>query len=321
MPLNTLLDAQRTRSNDVEVGVIQENLAGAPELGVFPIRQIAGTSYRTLVVSGQNGGGFRSANQGVALGKTTYEQRLHECFLYEHDIEIDLAVQLATVGDSIADIETIEMQQASLTLMQKMGRQIFYGTAFDAGGFSGLKQFVPKTAVAGSSAFFVDATGSTASTASSIYAVRMGLQDVHVVLGGGTALNFGAFMDQQLTDAAGRKFMGRVAALTAWAGLQIGSVESVGRIGNLTAQTGKGATDALLAQLTALFRAGRPPQAFFMSRRSAFQLASARPRTAYFTPGAVRAGSTVAVTDYTVSDYQGIPIIVTDQILDTDAIE
>ena len=110
MPLNTLLDAQRTRNNDVEVGIIQENLAGAPELGVFPIRQIAGTSYRTLVVSGQNGGGFRSANQGVALGKTTYEQRLHECFLYEHDIEIDLAVQLATVGDSIADIETIEMQ-------------------------------------------------------------------------------------------------------------------------------------------------------------------------------------------------------------------
>ena len=322
MPLTTLLDVQRLRNSDVEVGIIQENTAGAPELAILPVRSIAGTSYRTTVVSGQSGGGFRTANAGVSLGKPTYEQRLVECFLYEHPMELDVATQMASMGDSVADLETIEMQQAALTLMQKAGRQIFYGTANDPLGFSGLKQFVPKTAVAGSSAFFVDATGSTASTASSVYAVRAGIKDVHVVLGGGSGLNFGEFMDQQLTDANGKKFMGRVAGLTSWIGLQIGSVNSVGRIGNLTAQSGKTLTDALLAQLFSQFPTGLKPTHIFMSRRSAFQLASSRPKTVYFTPGVQNvAGGTVATSDYVVADYLGVPVIVTDQILDTDTIE
>ena len=322
MPLTTLLDVQRLRNSDVEVGIIQENTAGAPELTTLPVRSIAGTSYRTTVVSGQSGGGFRPANQGVSLGKPTYEQRLVECFLYEHPIELDVATQMASMGDSVADLETLEMQQGALTLMQKAGRQIFYGTAQDANGFSGLKQFTPKIAAAGSSAFFVDATGSTSATASSIYAVRAGIKDVHVVLGGGSGLNFGEFMDQQLTDGQNRKYMGRVAGLTAWIGLQIGSVNSVGRIGNLTAQSGKGATDALLAQLFQFFPTGAKPTHIFMSRRSAFQLAQSRPKTVYFTPGVGNApGGTVATSDYTVADFLGCPIIVTDQILETDAIE
>ena len=321
MPLTTLLDVQRLRNSDVEVGIIQENTAGAPELTVLPVRSIAGTSYRTTVVSGQSGGGFRSANAGVALGKPTYEQRLTECFLYEHDVELDLAAQLASTGDSVADLETIELSQGALTMMQKAGRQIYYGTAQDAAGFSGLKQFVPKTAAAGSSSFFIDATGTTANAASSIYAIRAGMQDVQVVLGGGTGINFGEFANQQLTDATGKKFMGRVCGLTAWIGLQIGSVNSVGRIGNLTAQAGKTATDSLLAQLVQLFPTGKKPTHILMSRRSAFQLAQSRPKTVYFTPGNNTAGGTIATSDYIVSDYLGIPIIVTDQILDTDSIE
>jgi len=322
MPLTTLLDIQRLRNSDVEVGIIQENTAAAPELAILPSRSIPGMNYRTTVISGQSGGGFRTANAGVSLGKPTYEQRLVECFLYEHDVELDAAAQAASLGDSVADLETIELQQGALTVMQKAGRQIFYGTATDPLGFSGLKQFVPKTAVAGSSSFFVDATGSTANTASSVYAVRAGLKDVHVVFGGGTGLNFGEFIDQQLTDANGKKFMGRVCGLTAWIGLQIGSVNSVGRIGNLTAQSGKQCTDALLAQLVSVFPVGAKPTHIFMSRRSAFQLAASRPKTVYFSPGVSNtAGGTMATTDYTVADYLGIPIIVTDQILDTDAIE
>lgn len=322
MPLTTLLDLQRTRNNDVEVGVIQENLAAAPELDVLPVRSIPGTQYRLLSVSGQSGGGFRQANQGVALGKPTYEQRLHETFLYEHDLELDLAIQLASAGDGIADFETLEMLQGSLTVMQKIGRQIFYGTAADARGFTGLKQFTPKTAVSGSSTYFVDATGSTASTASSVYAVRAGLTDVHVVMGANTGFNFGPFMDQQLTDASGNKFMGRVAGLTAWAGLQIARPQSVGRIGNLTAQSGKGLTDALLSQLITQFAINARPTHIFMSRRSAFQLAQSRVATIFKTIGQANlAGQNQAASDYTVSSYLDIPIIVTDQILDTDAIE
>ncbi|NDG02840.1 MAG: hypothetical protein EB119_06540 [Synechococcaceae bacterium WBB_34_004] len=62
-------------------------------------------NYRTTVISGQSGGGFRQANAGVSLGKPTYEQRLVECFLYEHDVELDAAAQAASLGDSVADFQ------------------------------------------------------------------------------------------------------------------------------------------------------------------------------------------------------------------------
>lgn len=320
MSLFTMLDVQRLRNNDVEVGVVQENLAAAPELDVILTRTVPGNSYTTLSVSGQSGGGFRRANEGVALGKSTLEKKLHECFLYSHPLRIDKSVQAAST-DGVADAQTIEMSQGVLTLMQKMGRQIFYGTAADSLGFSGFKQFTPKTAVAGSSSIFVDATGTTANGASSIYAARIGLLDAHIVLGGGTAFNFGEWNSQLITDANGKFYMADVASLDALVGLQIARTTSVGRIGNLTAQSGKGATDALIATLMAQFPVGYEPTHFFMSRRSAAQLAASRPRTVYFTPGGNTAGNTAAITDYTVRDYQGKPIIVTDSIGDTDAIE
>lgn len=321
MSLFTLLDVQRLRNNDVEVGVVQENLAAAPELSVIQTRTVPGNNYRTISVSGQSGGGFRAANEGVSLGKSTLEQKLHECFIYSHPLRIDNAVQAAS-SDGVADAKTLEMSQGVLTLMQKIGRQIFYGTAFDPKGFSGLKQFTPKTAVAGSSSIFVDATGSTAGAASSLYAIRMGIQDVHIILGGGTAFDFGPWIQQLLTDSSGsRYYMGAVAGLDALVGLQIARPTSAGRIANLTTQAGKGLTDALIAQLMSQFPTGAQPTHLFCSRRTAFQLASSRQKTIYYMMGNNAPGQTAAISDYTVRDYFGMPIIVTDQILDTDAIE
>ena len=115
--------------------------------------------------------------------------------------------------------------------------------------------------------------------------------------------------------------MGRVASLKTWVGLAIGNVHCVGRIFNLTAEAGKGLTDALIARAMSQFPTGYLPDAIFVSRRSDFQLAASRPRTNYSLPASARPGNTVPITDYTAGSYQGIPIIPTDSIPDNQAIE
>ena len=318
--MQTLLDLAALRNTDREVGLIDENKAAAPEMVTIPSRGIQGTSYRTAVVTGQGAGSFRAINAGVPTQRVQVFTRLTECFPYEAPIKLDALLQVASQGE-IVDLEMLQSSAVLRTAMQRIGAQVFQGTENIAGGFSGLKQFTPKTAAAGASTNVVDATGTSANTASSVYLVKFGLPDVHLVFGNNTTIEVSDFMDQLLSDGAGGEYMGRVASLKTWVGLAIGNVHCVGRIFNLTAETGKGLTDALIARAMSQFQTGYLPDAIFVSRRSDFQLAASRPRTNYSLPGSARPGNTVPITDYTAGSYQGIPIIPTDSITDNQAIE
>lgn len=318
--MQTLLDLAALRNTDREVGLIDENKAVAPEMVTIPSRGIQGTSYRTAVVTGQGAGSFRSINAGVPTARVQVITRLTECFPYEAPIKLDALLQNASQGE-IVDLEMLQSSAVLRTAMQRIGAQVFQGTENIAAGFSGLKQFTPKTAAVGASTNVVDATGTSAGTASSVYLVKFGLPDVHLVFGNNTTIEVSDFMDQLLSDGAGGEYMGRVASLKTWVGLAIGNVHCVGRIFNLTTESGKGLTDALIARAMSQFPTGYLPDAIFVSRRSDFQLAASRPRTNYSLPGSARPGNTVPITDYTAGSYQGIPIIPTDSITDNQAIE
>lgn len=319
---HTLLDVSRLTNNDVAVGLIEENLAFAPEVNAFLSRVIPGTNYRTAVASGTPTTSFTAANEGVTKARSVLEQRLVECFILRGAVEMDKAVSVASQGLSIEDLEMIEAMRVTKSALLTIGSQIWYGTSASAKGFAGIKDFVPKTAAAGKSEIFVDATGTTGATASSMYAVKFGLQDAHLVWGNNQTLSLSEFRDQQLTDGSGGKYAGRVAELTAWAGLQIGNVNCVGRIGNLTADSGKGLTDSLISQLLEKFPVGYAPDALFMSRRSAGQLSRSRSVTIFSMAGVAPGNNrTTANIAPPVPDYYGIPIVVTDSILNTDAIE
>lgn len=316
----TLLDLAALKNTDREVGLIDENKAVAPEMTTLPSRVIQGMSYRTAVVSGQGAGSFRAINSGVPTVRAQVFTRLTECFPYEAPIKLDALLQAASQGE-VADMEMLQASIVLKTAFQRIGAQIFQGTENIATGFSGLKQFTPKTATAGASSIVVDATGTAANTASSAYLVKFGLPDVHLVFGNDTTIQVGEFFDQLINDGAGGEYMGRVASLKTWVGLAIGNTSCVGRILNLTAETGKGLTDALIARAMSLFPTGYTPDAIFVSRRSDFQLAASRPRTNFSLPAQARPGNAVAITDYTSGTYQGIPIIPTDSISDVQAIE
>lgn len=320
MPVHTLLDVAKLTGNDVAVGLIEENQTFAPEVMSFLSRVIPGTQYKTAVATTLPTTGFTAANQGIAPTRSTFDQRLTECFIFRGAVEIDLAVSRASEGLGLPDLEMIEASRVTRSALVTLGGQIFNGTS--TAGFSGLKAFTPKTAASGTSAIVVDATGTTASTASSIYAVKFGLQDCHLVFGNGNTLQLGEFRDQQLTDGSGNKYGGRVADLTAHVGLQLGNTNCVGRILNITADSGKTASDSLISQLIEKFPVGYTPDVLYMSRRSAGQLARSRSVTIFSQAGvAPNAARTTPNIASRVQDWDGIPIVLSDNIGITDAIE
>lgn len=320
MPKMNLLDVAKLNGTDQVVGLIEENLTYAPEVGIFPVRSIRGTSYYTVKRTGFPAVAFRSANEGVAGGKSNFEKQLHECYILSSRIECDKAVATAYEG-GMAELEMIESSGVMKQALIELGSQIWYGTTVDAKGFPGLKAITPKSGAICPAV--LDAAGSTADTASSIYAVKFGTQDVEMVVGNGASFDLSPFRDESITDSGGtNKFPGRVADLTAWVGLAVGNKNCVGRICNVTADNGKTASDSLLSQLLEKFPVGYKPDAWFMSRRSAAQLQRSRTVTINSGPGSARANSAnmEIIADLPASAF-GIPIIVTDSIGNTDALE
>lgn len=314
----TLLDIAKMNGSDQTVGLIEENIKAAPEAQLFPFRTIRGTSYKTLIRTGFPTTGFRAANEGQTPSKSSFRNELVQAYIFGGQIEVDKAV--ADADERGADhVQMLEASGVMESALRNLGKQVFYGVTQDAKGFPGLKAATPKggTTDYGDN-LTVNAAGTTASTASSVYAVKFGDQHCSLIGGNNSAFVLDDFMVQQVVDANDAKFTAYVAGLTAWIGMQVGNQNCVRRICNLTADSGKGLTDSLLAQLMATFPVGYLPDAIFMSRRSRSQLQTARTVT-LFGQGKLRADQEALAP--LPSSYDGVPIVVTDSILNTDAIE
>lgn len=299
-----MLDLAKINGSDAAVGLIEENLNVAPEAVMFPARTINGTSYRTLHRTALPTTQFRNANEGVNATKSTYVNKLVECFYLDGQMEMDVAIaQADEMGEAHAlGLEADGHAQAAIL---KIGSQVWYGTSGgDAKGFPGAQDIVDSN-------YVLDATGSTANTGSSVYGVRMGDKNVSLVFGRNTVLSVGDWRKQTITRNS-KDLTAWKNSLEGWLGCQWVNKDAVCRLKNLTAQSGKGLTDALLAQLLSQLK--WVPDYWFMTRRSRYQLQVSRSPVS----GAVTAGNLNFAPLPTESN--GIPIIVTDSLVNTEAI-
>lgn len=310
-----MLDLAKRRSADGVVGLIEANLAAAPEVKLFPARTIEGTSYHTLLRVGLPSVAFTGVNEGVDGSKSTYETKLVEAFPIRALVEIDKA--LISADNPARTLMADESLGVTEAVMRHIGRQIYYGRAAgkgDAKGHIGLQDVVGNDMI-------VNAAGTAADSASSVYLVKFGLKDVQLVFGKNSVLTLPPFRDETLTDKNGKKFDGKVSHLTGWAGIQCVNPNSVVRICNLTSENGRGLTDALLAEALAKFPAGVVPDVIFMTRKARRQLQTDRASKVAIQgngkTGSVGGGSAYAPTP---TDFEGIPIEATDSLLDTEAI-
>lgn len=294
----TLLDIAKGNGLGQE-GYVEEAIVAVPELERMPVDTIPGQQYKTLVRTALPTVQFRSANEGNTPSKGVYEPRLVETFILNPTWQVDKAaadIWHRGPEDFISMEGTGMINAAFLTCCSQM----YYGG--DAKGFQGLANFVDSSLV-------VDATGTTANGASSVWALKFGPSDVQLVIGGNGKLELSDVRVGDAYDANGKRFTAYIQEMLTWVGLQVMSKWSVGRIKNLTTQNGKGLTDNLLSTFLEQFPTGHTPDVFVMSRRSRGQLQ--RSRTATNVTGAAAPLPT---------EYEGIPIITSETILNTEAI-
>jgi hypothetical protein len=304
----TMLDLAKLNGSDAAVGLIEENINLAPEATVFPARTIAGTSFKTVQRTALPTSQFRQVNQGVEPTKSTYVNRTVECYYFDGQLEMDVAVAQA---DEMGEAHALGLEADGMvaSAIQKIGTQVWYGTSTgDANGFPGAVSVVDSTAV-------LDAGGTTADTGSSVFGVRLGEKFVQMVFGRNSVLTIGDWRKQTITRSS-KEMTAWKNSVEGWIGCQWVNKHAVCQLKDATADSGKTVTDAKLAQLLSQLK--WTPDYWFMGRRSLYQLQSSRspvissgvPQNVTITPGFA-----VAPTE-----SNGIPIIVTDSIIATEAL-
>lgn len=304
MAVPTLLDIAKANGSDAAVGLVEEVLNAFPEVQLGAARTIKGLNFKTLVRTALPTAGFRNANEGSTPSKSTLENRLVECFILNPRWECDKAIADAYEDGASAYI-ALEADGQVRASMITLGSQFYYGagTGGDAKGHPGLIQAYDATNMV------VDAGGTTASTGSSVWAVKWGPQAVQWVYGNNGQLAVSEVSEQRVLDANSAPYTAYCQELLARPGLQVASKYAIGRIKKLTADSGKGLTDALVSSLLSKFPVGHKPDYLFMSRRSLQQLQASRTAT----------NATGAPAPFPTEAF-GVPIVPTDSILDTESL-
>lgn len=309
----TMLDLAKQTGTDETIPLIEENLLYAPEMTILPARMIKGTSYQSLIRTNFPTVPFRAANGTSAGIKSEYQNKTHETFYLDGQMEVDNAIASGSQrGQDF--VLTTEASGAVRGAMITLGKQVFYGVSGggDSSGFPGAYDIVDTNLV-------LDATGSTSSTGSSVYLIVALPGFMGLIFGNSTVLTPNEWRKQTYTDSNGNKRTVWNNSIEGWVGLEWLNKYAVVRIKNLTAQAGKTLTDTLLAQAIELLPVGVRPTHIFMSRRSRRQLQVSR-TVSIFGQGTSLPGANQSLIAPTPVSYEGIPIIATDSIGNTEAI-
>jgi len=302
----TLTDLLKINDQNLADIEVTDLLDDAPFMAALAADESSnGTKHEYTKETGAPVVGFRSPNAGRENSKSTDTLVSVDLKIIDASFAVDKALAIAYKRGSDAFVarEGKRHLKAAFFAAEK---QFLNGTGGDADGFTGLAD-----ALGLASAMTLNAEGSAADTGSSVYLVRTNADgvDCTAIAGQEGQIVMGETVEQRLSDADGKQYTGLYTDISGWLGLQVGSAHSVGRIVNLTEESGKGLTDDLIYEALSLFPASRQPNLIVMNRRSLKQLRQSR--TATNATGAPAPRPT---------DVDGIPIVTTDAIASTEAI-
>jgi hypothetical protein len=266
---------------------------------------IDGTSYPTLVTVEDPTVAFVDVNQGTAATKSRQEERVTNCF----NLNPRWGVGLVAAKRQKKSIDVLMAGQAIPHLRAAWARCakcFYYGrnaTYGDVKGFPGLLDGYDATNRV------VDAGGTTGGTGSSVWLVKFGPEELQWVWGNNVQMELSEIELRESLDADTNPYTRYHQELVALPGLQFVSQHHVVRIKKITADNGKTMTDDLMAEAISKFPANVFPDVAFMSRRSLFQLQASRLAT----------NPTGAPAPIPMESH-GVPIAVTDALLDTEAL-
>jgi hypothetical protein len=305
------------------------------------------------------GSGFVRFGGGYKAGEARWEPRQFDCAYIGGMVQahMDLArrweVEHPDAEDDYFTTQAALRIAADLLLVEK---QIIYGWGNDALGFPGLKQTAPGTLAANVYSLtetpddtdftksVINAGGTQAGTASSVYAWIDGEMDCQLVLGddmGGQAELFR--LSEMVTSNEApdsneptKKSLHDLQQFSGHLGLSVAGFNqspnnvvptqhSVRRLANLTTDTAAKLNDAMMSKLSRSFGVGKRPNHFAMATRSGEYLAASRAPTAInFLMGQSGDAQNATFTTYPPppENWNGIPIHYADNTIgESDAVE
>lgn len=294
---------------DLSPAQVTDLSQAAPFLTALPmVTSSNGTNHKYMKETGAPVVGFRAVNAGRELDSSADTVVSIDLKVLDFSWAVDYALAKAwRKGGAPALIAREGLRHLKAALFQ-FEKQIFYGTGNDAGGFAGLLDNAQFDALA--DGMVVDAGGTTASTASSVWLVTANQDACCSVMREGNPIELGETVVIDMLDGSSKHFPAYYTPASTWCGLQIGGAYDIVRIANLTEDSGKGLTDDLIYTALSKFPGGRVPTHIVMNRRSLAQLRKSRTATnATGTPAPIP------------REVEGIPILVTEAITSTEAIE
>jgi hypothetical protein len=300
--LNGLIQMNDLNLADIDVSDLLED---APLLQVINAESASnGTQHKYLKQTLAPGVAFRDPNTGIANAASQDTLVTVALKLMDASFERDkgLISEFKDGGDAFMAREAMRSIKTAFSAAEK---QLINGTGEDANGNDGLADTLSALA----NGMVIGAGGVAVGAQTSVYAIRSGRDDVSAIMGNEGQIQMGEMYDTKITtNTTGNVGFGaKRIDILAWMALQMGSVYSAGRLANVDATATL--TDDLLSDLIALFPAGKGPTHLVMNRTSLKQLQQSRTAT----------NATGAPAPFP-SEAFGIPIIVTDSIVSTEAV-
>lgn len=316
--LTTLAELVLFNSADVNPAEMTNILNGAPVLSALHAMPSSnGTLHKYNIETGAPVVGFRAVNDGADYTAGSSTQTSVTLKYLDAKVIEDAAECQSYKGGAEAwmDHRTKRVLRQALYVYEK---QVWYGTVHGSSdGFAGLANDANYNG--SGDALVVNAGGTTATTGSSVWLLCSTPDDAAFALvgAGDPAINGGNNINFTISETFRSMVLGAnsksMTALCrdagAHLGIQVGSKYACVRIANLTADSGKGLTDALLEDAMALFPSSMQPTVIAMSRRSRKQLRKSR--TTYSPTGSPAPNPV---------EFDGVPIYVTDSIIDTETL-
>ena len=291
---------------------VSDLLDDAPLLQVLHAQAASnGTLHKYLKQTTASSASYRAALDGAT--KTASADTLVTVTLKILDGSFDTDVALADAykGGRDAWLQ-MELMRTMKQVFAEAEAQVIYGTGNDSSGPAGLVDNAQLDALADD--MVVNAGGSNADTQTSCFVLRHGQDDVSFILGndGNIVVEDEPTIIQKAGSGSG-VFPALYVPVTGYSALQIGGARSAARIANIECSD-LTATDAFtdddLAAAVSLFPGARGPNVIVMNRNAQRLLRQSRTAT----------NPTGAPAPFPTEAF-GIPIVVTDQIVSTEAVE
>jgi hypothetical protein len=294
---------------DVDKTMTAEVLNAAPVVARIPISDTSdgGDTHSYSIYTGAPVVGFRAENAGRDYDHSVDEVVTVTCKILDFSYRVDYAIAQAwrQGPEDLIAREGVRHLGAALFATEQ---QIIYSTTSpgDSSGFSGFLTNTDYDALADD--MVINAAGSTADIQSSVWAFKTGFNDVRLVTPFSRGITLGETIITEANDANYPVFYTPASLLIA---VQMGGKYSAGRIANLNNGTdSKPLTDDLISSMLSEFPANMGPTFMAMNRTSLKDLQQSR--TATTTSGAPAPFP---------QDSFGVPIVVTDAITQTEAVE